>query len=98
MAPPNHRCRWPLLLASKRSAALVATLVLALASGGGSASECRAAAVAQAEAENVWGSAIEAHNAAHETSDQDHPGVDERLLSSRVEMIIASEAVRRACR
>lgn len=95
----NGPAQPPLLSRMPRClAALAAVFLLALAGCGASASSCRAAAVSQAHAENVWGSAIEVHNEAHESGDLDHSAVDEQLLNSRVDLIIASEAVRRACR
>ena len=74
-----------------------ALAVVAAGCGGVSASDCRAAALAQAESENAWGSAIEAHDMAHATGIQDHSEFEEQLLTSRVDLIIASAGVQRAC-
>lgn len=59
--------------------------------------ECRAAARAQAEAEAAWSSTIEAQAAAHDHGEDHHPGVEAQLLDDRIEMIIATAAVQRAC-
>ncbi|MXW77009.1 MAG: hypothetical protein F4Z58_13410 [Acidimicrobiaceae bacterium] len=59
--------------------------------------ECNDAATAQAVAEQAWASVIEAHNAAHIDSTDEHPELEGALLSSRVDVIVASEEPRRAC-
>lgn len=66
---------------------------------------CEAAAWAQAAAEQRWGQAIEAHEAAHEAADErgrelDNAGHDastEAIAAARVEMILAEADTRRQC-
>jgi len=70
--------------------------LLAGCGGGANADACRAGATGQAEAEAAWGSVIEEHATAH-TADADHSEVETRLLSGRVDVIIAAESTRRAC-
>lgn len=80
--------------------ALLAPLGLAVglsSCGGPSDAECRAAATAQAEAESIWSTALDSHAAAHEAG-HDHPDADNAVLAGRVELIIAVETTRRACR
>ena len=78
-------------------AAVVLPLALASCGGGVSASECRAAANAQAEAENAYITAITAHDAAHTLGNDDHPDTDDQTFTSRVDLIVATEATRGAC-
>lgn len=87
----------PTICHGAKLAAVVTVLAAVLSSCGGvSASECRAAAIAQAEAEQDWGASIDVHELAHQ-NEQDHPGVDEQLLTSRADLIVASENTSRAC-
>lgn len=74
-------------------------LAVALTACGNSvdAGECHDAAIAQAVAEQAWASVIETHNAAHIDSMDEHPELEGALLSSRVDVILATEATRRAC-
>ncbi len=84
----------------RRSVTLAAvSLSLALASCGGSvsASECRAAATAQAAAEDAYVAAITVHDAAHAASSDEHPDTDDQTFTSRVDLIVATEATRGAC-
>ena len=75
----------------------LAMLAVILAGCGGSASsDCRAAAEAQAQAEIAWGMTVEAHDAAHVTGDE-HAAAEGQLFTDRVEMIIATAEVQRAC-
>ena len=78
-------------------AAVVLPLLLAGCGNGVDAGECRDAATAQAETEQVWASVIEAHNAAHNDESADHAELDGLLFTSRVDVIVATEATRRAC-
>ena len=80
----------------------IAAIVLPLASascagGGSSASECRAAAETQALAEDAYVAAITAHEEAHAAGSDDHPDTDDHTFTRRVDMIVATEATRRAC-
>ena len=82
-----------------RTAAVVTGLAFLLAGCGGggvSLSGCRDAATAQAESERAWAAVIEAHNAAHGAT-ADHLELEEQLLDSRVDVIVAIESTRRAC-
>ena len=83
----------------KRNAFTLAVLlsVLAGCSNSEDAGECRDAATTQAETEQVWASVIEAHNAAHNDESADHAELDGLLFTSRVDVIVATEATRRAC-
>lgn len=82
-----------------RNAFTVAVLPLLLAGCGNGVDtgECREAATAQAETEQVWASVIEAHNTAHGNEQIDHDELDELLFTSRVDVIEATEATRKAC-
>lgn len=62
----------------------------------GNTASCQATATKQAEAELAWSSSLEAHAAAHETG-QEHSAVEEQTFVSRVALIVATEATRRAC-
>ena len=82
----------------------LAVVCLALAavgwSGGGSVSECRATARVQAVAEDAYIAALTAANGDHDhapSDDHDHAAIDERVIASRVDVIVAVEATRRAC-
>ena len=78
---------------------MCAVVLVVLLSGCGTgvdADECRDAATAQAEAETAWTSALDAHAAEHETG-QEHEGVEDQLMVSRVDLIVANEETRRAC-
>ena len=72
-------------------------LALLVGSGDGvDAGECRDAATAQVEAEQAWSALLEAHAAAHEAHEE-HEAVDDHTMSSRVDLVVATEATRRAC-
>ena len=81
-----------------RSACAVLALLglLAGCGNGVNADACRDAATEQAEAEAAWGLVIEEHTTAH-IADADHSEVEARLMSGRVDAIIAAESTRRAC-
>ncbi len=85
------------MLSRSATVTLIGFAVVLSACGGGSSAECRKVATAQAESERTWATAIEAHNAAHAEA-ADHLELEEQLLVSRVEVIIATESTRRACR
>ncbi len=75
-------------------------LVAVSCGGGGSVSECRAAAMAQAVAEDAYIAALTAASGDHDhapSSDHDHAEIDEQVITSRVDVIVATEATRRAC-
>ena len=81
-------------------ATVTLSLVLVSCGGGGggsSASERRAAATAQAMAEDAYVAAITAHDAAHAASSDEHPDTDDQTFTSRVDLIVATEATRGAC-
>lgn len=77
--------------------AIALSLLLASCGDGRSSSECRSAATAQAEAEAEYLAALEAHQVEHATGNSNHPEMDDRTFTSRVDMIIATEATERAC-
>ncbi len=76
----------------------VLALVLAGCSGGASVSECRAAALSQAQAEDAYLAALTAHEAQHSAGNDAHPDTDDLMLNARVDLIVAAESTRRACR
>ncbi len=85
-----------------RSAAL-ATVAFSLAlvscsdGAGVSASECLAAATAQAAAEDAYLAALRTHDEVHTVGNDDHPDTDDQTFTNRVDLIVATEATRRAC-
>lgn len=80
-----------------RTTLALGILVWMLAGCGVSQSECRDAATAQVMAEMAWAAIIDTHNAAH-AAGVDHTETEDALVSSRVDLIMATETVRRACR
>ncbi len=83
-------------------AVLALSGLLAGCGNGVNADACRDAATEQAEAEAAWGLVIEEHTTAHiadadHSEIADHSDIEARLLSGRVDAIIAAESTRRAC-
>ncbi len=80
-----------------RSAACAVALALLVGCGTGvDAGACREAATAQVEAEQAWSASLEAHAAAHEAHEE-HESIEDHTNSSRVDLVVATEATRRAC-
>ena len=75
-------------------------LVLVLTGCGGEwpSAACRDAAAAQAEAEEAYLTVYAAHAVEHAAGSDDHAEYDQRLLTSRIDRILADEATARACR
>lgn len=67
------------------------------ASSGFTSEACQTAALTQASAEQRWGAAVEAHQIAHESDIDNHEGIADRMISARVEMILAEAETRRQC-
>ena len=82
-------------VASRRLTAMpVIALAGAACSSAGPSTACANAALQQALAEQGYGSAVEAHEAAHE-SGEEHS--DSEIFDARVAMILAEAETRRQC-
>ncbi|WP_420622101.1 hypothetical protein [Candidatus Poriferisodalis sp.] len=87
------------------TAAMMGLLVSGCTLVDGGSVGCESAAWAQADAEQRWGQAIEAHDAAHQTAEDhageldgpDHDASAESIVAARVAMIIAEAETRREC-
>ncbi|MDE0702039.1 MAG: hypothetical protein F4Y27_01210 [Acidimicrobiaceae bacterium] len=86
------------------TAAVLAVVAISCGAGAGaeSVAECHAAAMAQAVAEDAYIAALtvvsddDGHRHAP-SDDHDHAEIEERVIASRVDVILATEATRRAC-
>lgn len=77
---------------------VILALALVSCSDGGSASECRARALAQVHAEDAYTAAFTAHEEQHSAGNDTHPDSDDLMIAVRVDLIVATEATRNACR